>query len=86
MWGTQIYAPNAMIKAHKVLKYLSPKSHQTTNAMEEYQRKNKGGEHKELQDLDPQGSPHLEERWIGGNVDLDFLLFFLKRIQKSWEE
>lgn len=31
---------------------------------------------KELQDLDPQGSPQLEERWIGGNVDLDLLSFF----------
>ena len=29
--------------------------------------------HKELQDQDLQGSPHLEERWIGGNVDLDLL-------------
>ena len=28
-------------------------------------------EHKELQDLDPSGSPHLEEKVIGGNVDLD---------------
>ena len=27
----------------------------------------------ELQDLDPKGSPHLEEEWIGGNVDLDLL-------------
>src|ERR1044071_3616843 len=36
-----------------------------TKAMEEYERK-KQGEHQELQDLDPQGSPHLEERWLGG--------------------
>ena len=55
--------------------------------MEEYQRKNKGGEHKELQDLDPRGSPHLEEIWIGGNVDLGLLaLFSLKKMQDSWEE
>jgi hypothetical protein len=26
--------------------------------------------HKELQDLDPLCSPHLEERWISGNIDL----------------
>ena len=30
-------------------------------------------EHEELQDLDPRGSPHLEEKVIGGNVDLDLL-------------
>ena len=29
--------------------------------------------HQELQDQDLQGSPHLEGRWIGGNVDLDLL-------------
>ena len=32
--------------------------------------------HKELQDQDLLGSPHLEERWIGGNVDLDLLSLF----------
>ena len=31
---------------------------------------------KELQELDPLGSPHLEERLIGGNVDLDLLSLF----------
>ena len=30
-------------------------------------------EHEELQDLDPRGSPHIEEKVFGGNVDLDFL-------------
>ena len=30
----------------------------------------------ELQDLDPKGSPHLEEELIGGNVDLDLLSLF----------
>jgi hypothetical protein len=44
--------------------------------MERYERKNKGGIHKELQDLDPIGSPHLEEKVIGGNVDLDLLSLF----------
>ena len=29
-----------------------------------------------LQDLDPKDSPHLGERWIGGNVDLDLLSLF----------
>ena len=28
---------------------------------------------KSLQDLDPKASPYLEERLIGGNVDLDLL-------------
>jgi hypothetical protein len=39
--------------------------------MEGYERKNKEKVHKELQDLDPIGSPHLEEKVIGGKVDLD---------------
>jgi hypothetical protein len=30
----------------------------------------------ELQDLDPNGSPHLEEKLIGGNIDLDLLSIF----------
>jgi hypothetical protein len=30
----------------------------------------------ELQDLDPNGSPHIEEILIGGNVDLDLLSLF----------
>ena len=34
---------------------------------------------KELQDLDPLGSPHLEERLIGGNMDLDLLSLFPQR-------
>jgi hypothetical protein len=42
--------------------------------------------HKELQDLDSLCSPHLEERWIGGNIDLDPPLFSLKNMQESWEE
>jgi hypothetical protein len=35
--------------------------------------------HKELQDLDSIGSPHLEEKVIGGNVDLDLLSLFPQR-------
>jgi hypothetical protein len=41
--------------------------------MEGYERKNKEEIHKELQDLDPIGFPHMEEKVIGGNVDLDLL-------------
>ena len=33
-------------------------------------------EHEELQDLDPRGSPHTEEKVIGGDVDLDLLSLF----------
>ena len=39
----------------------------------------------ELQDLNPKRSPHLEERWIGGNVDLDLLLQSSKD-QRVWVE
>jgi hypothetical protein len=35
--------------------------------------------HKELEDLDPLCSPHLEERLIGGNIDLDLLSIFPQR-------
>jgi hypothetical protein len=45
--------------------------------------------HKELQDLDSLCSPHLEERWIGGNIDLDLLSLFPKkyaRIMGGMEE
>jgi hypothetical protein len=35
--------------------------------------------HKELKDLDPLCSPHLEERWIGGNIYLDLLSLFPKK-------
>ena len=35
--------------------------------------------HKELQDLDPMGSPHKEEKVIGGKVDLDLLSLFPQR-------
>ena len=41
--------------------------------------------HQELQDQDQLGSPHLEEEWIGENVDLDLLSLSLKDMQESWE-
>ena len=40
---------------------------------------NKEENHKELQDLDPLCSPHLEERLIGGNIDLDLLSLLPQR-------
>jgi hypothetical protein len=45
--------------------------------------------HKELQDLDPLCSPHLEEILIGGNIDLDLLSLFPQkyaRIMGGMEE
>src|SRR3954468_16970174 len=46
-----------------------------TKAMEEYEKKNKENTN-ELQDLDPQGSPHKEEIDLVENVDLDLLSLF----------
>jgi hypothetical protein len=53
--------------------------------MEEYERKNKEEIHKELQDLDPMGSPHKEEKVIGGNIDLDLLSLFPPRYARTME-
>jgi hypothetical protein len=39
-------------------------------------------EHEELQDLNPRGSPHLEEKVIGGNVDLDLLSLFPQKLAR----
>jgi hypothetical protein len=39
--------------------------------------------HKELQHLDPRCFPHLEERWIDGNIDLDLLSLFPSKICKN---
>ena len=39
-------------------------------------------EHKELQDLYPRGSPHLEEKVIGGNMDLDLLFLFPQELAR----
>ena len=49
------------------------------------ERKNKEEMHQELQDQDLLGSPHLEERWIGRNVDPDLLSLSLKDMEESWE-
>ena len=40
----------------------------------------------ELQDLDLLGSPHLEGRWIGGNVDLDLLSLLPQRYARIMGE
>ena len=49
--------------------------------MEENERKNKQ-EHQELQELYPRGSPHIEEKVIGGNVDLDLLSLFSQELAR----
>jgi hypothetical protein len=65
-----------MARTHKVLKSFSPKSYQSNKCYGGYERKNKEEIHKELQDLDPIGSPHLEEKVIGGKADLHLLSLF----------
>ena len=71
---------NAMARA-QVLKSFTLKSHQKQlMLMGEEERKNKRRTQQiELQDLDQETSPHLEERWIGGNVDLNLLSLFPQR-------
>ena len=58
-----------------------PNPTKATNAREENERKNEE-EHEELQDIDPTGSPHLEEKVIGGNVDLDLLSLFPQELAR----
>jgi hypothetical protein len=65
-----------MARTHEVLKFFSPKSYQSNKCYGGYERKNKEEIHKEVQDLDPIGSPHLEEKVIGGKVHLDLLSLF----------
>ena len=68
----------------QMLKSFTLKSHQKQlMLMGGEERKNKVGEHQELQDQDLLGSPHLEEKWIGGNIDLDLLSLSLKDMQES---
>jgi hypothetical protein len=65
-----------MARTHEVIKTFTHNFYQSNNAMEEYDRKNKVEIHKELQDPDLLGSPHMEERLIGRNIDLDLLSIF----------
>ena len=66
-----------MARTQEVLKSFTLKSHKKQLILmggdEEEQRRT---QQMELQDLDPKGSPHLEERLIGGMVDLDLLSLF----------
>ena len=65
-------------QAHK--KCLSPSLPNSTKATKAYggirEEEQKRKSTKEPQDLDPICSPHLEERLIGGSVDLDLLSLF----------
>jgi hypothetical protein len=57
--------------------------------MERYDRKNKGGNPQRTPRSRSKGSPHLEEKVIGGNVDLDLLSLFPQkdaRIMEGMEE
>jgi hypothetical protein len=47
--------------------------------MERYERKNKGRNPQRTARSRSKGSPHLEEKVIGGNVDLDLLSLFPKK-------
>ena len=54
-----------------------PNSTKATKAYGGIREEEQRGKHtNELQDLDPQGSPHIKEILIGGNVDLDLLFLF----------
>ena len=57
-----------------MLKSFTLKSHQKQlMLMGEKRGRTKEENTKQLQDLDPKGSPNLEEIWFGGIVDLDLL-------------
>ena len=62
-----------MARAHRVPKSLTLKSHRSN---ETYGGKREEEQDGGLRDLDPMGSPHIEEKVIGGNVDLDLLSLF----------
>ena len=64
-----------MARTHEVGKSLTLKSLHNNKSYGEISEEEQGA-HKELQDLDPRGSPHIEEKVIGGDVDLDILSLF----------
>ena len=72
-WREQTYAPNAKgntTQGGQVLhSQIQPKRLMLERDLKGRARTNT----KHLQDLDPKGSPHLEERWLGEVVDLDLL-------------
>ena len=58
------------------------KSHQSNESYGGTCEEEQEGEHKELRDLDPKGSPHIEDEVIGGNVDLDLLSIFPQELAR----
>ena len=54
---------------------------EATNAREENERKNKK-ENTKISKIYPRGSPHIEEKVIGGNVDLDLLSFSPQKLAR----
>ena len=82
---TQIYAPNAKGKSTsaQILHSQIPTKQQIL--MGNKRGRTKRRTTKELQNPHPLSSPHLEERLIGGNVDIDLLSCFPKDGQESLE-
>ena len=70
-----------MARTHEVVKSLTLKSHHNNKSYGGIWEEEQGA-HKELQDLHPRGSPHIEEKVIGGNVDLDLLSLFPQELAK----
>ena len=71
--------PMQMARA-QVLKSFTLKFQQSNKCLWGNKRgRTKEEKHQELQDQDLLGFPHLEGRWIGGNVDLDLLSLFPQR-------
>ena len=69
-----------MARAHGVPKSLTLKYHQSNESYGGKGEEEQEGEHQELQDLDPRGSPHIEEKVIGGSVNLDLLPLFPQKL------
>ena len=71
-----------MARAHGVPKSLTLKSHQSNKSYGGKGEEEQEREHQELQDLDPKGSSQIEEKEIGGNVDLDLLSLFPPKLAR----
>ena len=85
-WREQTYAPNSKGKTTQggqvLHSQIQPKQLMLGRDL---RGRRKRRTTKELQNLDPLSSPHLEEKLIGGNVDLGLLSCFPKDGQESLE-
>ena len=70
-----------MARTHGVPNSLTLKSHQRNKSYGRKGEEEQEGEH-QLQDLDQRGSPHIGEKVIGGNVDLDLLSLFPQKLAR----